>query len=58
MYENLNESQKINHFVNSTEITRKDRFCQNIYKMQNKFGKNQFNFIPETYSLPDEYAEF
>lgn len=33
MYENLNECQKINHFVSSNELTRKDRFCKNIGKM-------------------------
>lgn len=33
IFENLNESQKINHFVNSTELTRKDRYCFNVGKM-------------------------
>jgi tubulin polyglutamylase TTLL5 len=58
IYESLNESQKINHFVNSTELTRKDRFCFNLVKMQQKFGRSNFDFIPETFILPDEYNEF
>ena len=26
--------------------------------MQKKFGKNHFDFLPETYILPDEFSEF
>ncbi len=33
LYEGLNEYQKINHFPNSNEITRKDKLCQNVVKM-------------------------
>jgi hypothetical protein len=58
MYENLTEYQKINHFINSAELTRKDRFNYNVGKLQQKFGKNHFDFLPETYSLPEEYADF
>ena len=58
MYENLNENQKINHFVNACELTRKDRLCFNVGKMQMKFGKNHFDFLPETFILPDEFSEF
>ena len=58
IYETLNESQKINHFVNSTELTRKDRFCQNLARMEAKFGLQQFNFCPETYVLPEDYNDF
>jgi hypothetical protein len=54
----LNEYQKINHFPNSFELTRKDRLCANIVKMQEKFGKECFNIIPDTYNLPDEFADF
>ena len=58
LYEGLNEFQRINHFPNSNEITRKDRLTYNITKMQDKYGKHHFNIIPDTYVLPDEFAEF
>ena len=58
IFESLNESQKINHFVNSTELTRKDRLCFNIAKMGQKHGKEHFNFHPETYILPEEFNDF
>ena len=58
LYEGLNEYQKINHFPSSNEITRKDKLCQNVVKMQDKYGKQFFDFIPDTYVLPDEFGEF
>lgn len=58
IYDNMNEYQKINHFPNSFELTRKDRLCANIVKMQERFGKEAFNVIPDTYILPDEFADF
>ena len=58
LYEGLNEYQKINHFPSSNEITRKDKLCQNIVKMQERHGKHNFEFIPDTYVLPDEFGEF
>lgn len=39
LYEGLNEYQKINHFPQSHEITRKDRLCFNIVRMQERYGK-------------------
>lgn len=53
-YERLNQSQKINHFPLSFELTRKDRLAINIVKMQKKYSKTYFNFIPETFVLPDQ----
>jgi len=58
IYEGLNDNQKINHFPMSHELTRKDRLCYNIVKMQERFGKDEFNIIPDTYILPDEFADF
>lgn len=58
MYEGLNENQKLNHFPQSFELTRKDRLCYNVVKMQEKFGRAEFDIIPETYILPDEFADF
>ncbi|CAG9317785.1 unnamed protein product [Blepharisma stoltei] len=58
LYEGLNEYQRINHFPNSFELTRKDRMCANIVAMQKKFGKQAFDFIPDTFILPDEYSDF
>lgn len=58
LYEGLNENQKINHFPLSSELTRKDCLCANVVKMQEKFGTKEFEIIPDTYILPDEFADF
>lgn len=58
LYEGLNEFQRMNHFPQSYEITRKDRLCQNMLKMQDKFGRSAFDFCPDTYVLPQEFHEF
>ena len=58
LYEGLNEFQRINHFPQSYEITRKDRLCYNYVKMQERFGRNQYDFIPDTYILPNEFHDF
>ena len=50
----MSDHQKINHFLNSTELTRKDRFAENIHKMKEKFGFLNFDFAPETYQLPED----
>ena len=39
-------------------MTRKDKLALNIKKMQVKYSKTYFNFIPETYVLPDQIEEF
>jgi hypothetical protein len=54
LYEGLNEYQGINHFPSSYEITRKDRLCFNIMKMQEKFGRSGiYDIVPDTYILPN-----
>lgn len=58
MYRFLEEHQKVNHFPGSTELTRKDRMWIHLHEMAHKFGKQVFNFVPETYVLPKQLDEF
>jgi tubulin polyglutamylase TTLL5 len=58
MFEGLNEFQRINHFPASTEITRKDRLCSNLKELEEKFGRESFDFTPKTYVLPQEFEAF
>ena len=58
LFEGLSEYQKINHFPRSEELTRKDRLYVNVSKMREKFGRDVFDFLPETYLLPEEFSEF
>lgn len=56
VFDNITPQQKINHFPGSTGITHKDSLAQNIRKQKTKFGED-YNFTPETFVLPEEYAE-
>lgn len=58
LFDGLADYQRINHYPRTEELTRKDRLHLNISKMQDKFGKEHFNFLPETYILPDQFSEF
>ena len=58
LYEGLNEFQKISHFPSSFELTRKDKMHINLSNMISIHGKEDFDFIPETFLLPDQYNEF
>lgn len=51
----IREYQKINHFPGSFQIGRKDRLCRNLYHAQAIFGKQEYNFVPITYVLPQDY---
>lgn len=57
LYENLHDFQRINHFPNSFEITKKDRMSVNLKNMQQRFP-SEYDFFPETYVIPEEYSEF
>lgn len=58
LYTGLNEYQKVNHFPSSYEITRKNNFANNVSVMLHKFGKREYDIIPETFVLPKEFGEF
>lgn len=57
-YRLLASHQKVNHFPGSTELTMKDRMFCHLEAMTKRFGKSAFDFIPETYVLPDQLDEF
>uniref|UniRef100_S4RUG6 Tubulin--tyrosine ligase-like protein 5 n=1 Tax=Petromyzon marinus TaxID=7757 RepID=S4RUG6_PETMA len=54
----LTDFQKVNHFPRSYELTRKDRLCKNVQRMQQSHGHKHFNIIPATFLLPAEYQDF
>ncbi|XP_054827177.1 tubulin monoglutamylase TTLL4 isoform X2 [Eublepharis macularius] len=50
----IREHQKLNHFPGSFQIGRKDRLWRNVSKMQMRFGKKEFNFLPQSFILPQD----
>jgi len=48
----------VNHFPGLSELTRKDRLIANIVQMQERYGRREFDIIPDSYILPDEFADF
>lgn len=57
-YHGLHEFQRVNHFPGSTELTRKDRLCVHFNRMARRFGEAAYDFVPETYVLPEQMEEF
>jgi tubulin polyglutamylase TTLL5 len=57
-YSGLHQYQRVNHFPGSTELTRKDLLWKHFRNMQKVFGKANFNFMPDTYVLPDQLDDF
>lgn len=61
----LEDHQRINHFRNHYELTRKDNLVKNLKRMQRQLqreGKDEdakkFDFFPGTYVLPADYGLF
>ena len=55
-YENLSKYQRINHFPRSNELTRKDLLYKNLSKLKELFPGTKFDFLPESYILPNEFT--
>lgn len=53
----LKAYQKINHFPNTSCITRKNKLGRNLTRMRKMFKKD-YNFFPPTWTLPGEWDEF
>ena len=61
----LKPNQRINHFRNHNELTRKDllarnlkRYKKELYKVGKVEESKKFNFLPVTYNLPHDYSLF
>ncbi|KAJ1479279.1 tubulin-tyrosine ligase family-domain-containing protein [Baffinella frigidus] len=56
----LNVWQKVNHFQEARQLTRKDNLKRHIARFRNIPGKlgEAFNIMPLTYTLPGEYVQF
>ncbi|PRP89112.1 hypothetical protein PROFUN_01832 [Planoprotostelium fungivorum] len=52
----LKPYQRCNHFPGMNEIARKDLLGRNINRMTKAFPK-EYNFFPNTWTLPADYAE-
>lgn len=46
--------QKINHIPGTFQIGRKDKIWRNLQLQMQRNGRNQFNFMPLTYILPQD----
>jgi tubulin polyglutamylase TTLL2 len=50
--------QRCNHYPKSSEITKKDGLYRHMKRMRVVHGAGLFNFVPETFTLPNEYVKF
>ena len=57
-YQAMGRSQHVNQFPCTQNITRKDWMTRNLIKMQQLHGKRHFDFIPDSFILPAEQAQF
>ncbi|KRX01263.1 hypothetical protein PPERSA_11710 [Pseudocohnilembus persalinus] len=49
--------QKVNHFLGSHHLAKKNFLAQNLQKMQNLFPE-EYNFYPKTWTLPMMFEDF
>lgn len=49
--------QKINHFPGMSQIARKSRLARNLERMR-KQNPTAFDFMPRTWTLPQDWSEF
>eukprot|EP00742_Colponemidia_sp_Colp-10_P004175 GILJ01004454.1.p1 GENE.GILJ01004454.1~~GILJ01004454.1.p1 ORF type:complete len:476 (-),score=67.04 GILJ01004454.1:192-1619(-) len=64
-YIHLQPHQRVNHFRNHYELTRKDLLIKNLKRTKRALEKegrveeaSKFNFFPTTFNLPAEYSLF
>eukprot|EP01012_Entosiphon_sulcatum_P052492 TRINITY_DN7212_c0_g1_i1.p1 TRINITY_DN7212_c0_g1~~TRINITY_DN7212_c0_g1_i1.p1 ORF type:complete len:692 (-),score=95.13 TRINITY_DN7212_c0_g1_i1:63-2138(-) len=50
------EYQRINHFPGTWSVGRKDNLSRTFSRMRQKFGDDDFGFVPHTYLIPQDRA--
>lgn len=58
VFQGLNRYQKVNQFPRSYEVTRKDNLARNMRRMEQMHGERHFEFMPKSFVLPADIAEF
>lgn len=58
VFQDLHEFQRVNHFPGGSELTRKDCMSIHLNEMSKNFGADHFDFVPETFVMPDQAEEF
>lgn len=53
----LHPSQKVNHFRNTSSITKKDNLLRNLRRMKSTYGKI-YDFFPQSWMIPLQFSEF
>ena len=56
-FSRLKQGVKINKFPGFFDLNRKDLLWVNFSRMQQKYGRREFYFHPDTYRLPAENAD-
>ncbi|KAJ3111048.1 putative tubulin polyglutamylase ttll2, partial [Nowakowskiella sp. JEL0407] len=56
-YNSIQPYQRLNHFKNSTCLTKKDSLFRLLKKFQGIYG-SVYEFFPKTLNLPNEYCKF
>ena len=58
----LKNNQRVNHFPNSFELTRKDLMAKNLMKLSRELRKTgqeaTVDFFPQTFVLPNDFIRF
>lgn len=54
VFRSIREYQKVNHLPCSFQLGRKDRLWKNLVHMQMRCGKDSFNYMPQTFCLPND----
>ncbi|KAJ3175519.1 putative tubulin polyglutamylase ttll2 [Geranomyces variabilis] len=57
-YESCTPWQRLNHFPKTSALTRKDSLYRLLRTMRGIYGGRMYDFVPETFALPNDYVKF